>query len=920
MSERLRRVAVLKLTEDLHALNGAEFEQVGHHLVSTLEGKLLIHRGLNASAKPVGYTVDTFDGSRTIVAEYSTEVNYFSDPYTKIRTDAAHARGQAADLIKLYLLSNQDCPESHWEDAGNAAKAAVAATGAGKTNATTVTVELFDARRVAETIYDQVVAKTVLYGVFVEFLPSLEAVWRDFQFACNLPPIPSDYVGDQKREDGLMAALLSDPVVVVHGISGIGKSYLIRNVVSHLQADYENILWLTGDDLGRSPSFSAVRVERLGTAFNLTGQFNATKTLLVVDSWEEQLARNRFVELEPGLASGSRLLVSSQLAPGNGVRRFPIVDTDHECATQILTWALPVEAVDSRAADTIVQLSGGHPLLMSIIRDMIANGDTTMRDVALSAQEWTNFEDDREHRILERVLGAHAVSVQGELVAIKWLGTKTLDNELAKQLIGFEGVRKLRKRSLLHDHGFGLLRMHDLVSLCLRNWQGIPDEETLRESFLGFFADRLEIADFHFQRALHTCSEKIVILCGNGSAVPDMPHYLYLLLDLFKKDIRLVSELSDKDLRDCTDDRVALQCIFEAREVWRHMNPGDRHAVELDEMTVAQVQALQDLSLTDLTKHVLFHHQGKAYRRLKRELDAVQSFKKALELCPEAMHTHLQLARHTKDDEKAAHLRAIIKAYNDKPESVAITVVLEAVVQTARSDISSVMEQNDFLKFAVDVICASQAEGYGQPFEALGSVSRMLWYRTPDALVTLAGRLSLPPDDSLARIDPKTVFGVAETMKNVAKALREQKHETKSNEWMRLAEPYYNRITTQNGFQATMVSEYWVLRGDAPRALSILSGVQNTPKERNAHYYHRRAQAHSLNGDEPLALADIDRALGGAEDRYLAAFLDCKAEILLKAGDRPAAKATWQEALRHCDNGKFRDKIQANLDSAVEVP
>ncbi len=908
-NERLRRVAVQKLAGDLASLNATEFEIVGHMLVSAIEGRPLLHRGLNSNAQPVGYTVDTFDGERQVVAEYSTEGGYFSTPFTKIENDAKHACSQVAAMQRLYLLSNEGCPNSRWEAAIHAAEEAC--------KPRTIQIEVYDLLRVARLIYDQVIAKTTLYEGFAYLLPSLAAVWRDYSFAYNRPSPPSDYVIDADRENSFLRAVQSESVVVVYGISGIGKSYLLRSALQKLDG-FENVVWLSGDDIPETAgSFASVTVSRLGMSFNLAGQFNNTRTLLVVDGWDEAIDRSRFGELQPGFERGSQIVVSSQLAPMPTVHGFPLTDTNPTCAKEILTLGLnDLTPEDSQAVDVIVERAGGHPLLMAIIRGLVAHGDAPMQEVASDSANWPAYEDlQTQSMILDRLFQSHAGSVRDELAAAKWMDSKLLDGELAVSMFGRHGLAKLRRRSLVTDDSFGLLRLHDTVVLCLRRWTHEADAHSLGERFLRFFQQRLDVADYHFQRALHTSATRVASLVKANRTQPDLLHYLYLLLDLPERDTSVVRDLAQADLGDYGADRTAIECIFEAREVWRHLHLGGDDQGQLDRVTVDQVAALDRLQLPELTKHSLLHHQGKAHRRLGQEEEARTALQKALQICPSAPHTRLQLSRLTEGAEQAEHLRVILEQFSSDPDSVAITVVLAAIeVAGTLRDMKVIMPVETLLQLSLEAIAMAQCEGYGQPFTTLAAVSRSLWYSNSDALLDVARTLALPAPRLL---DSKTAFGVAETMKNIGKALLESGDAAKAKQWLEQAEAYYELVDTSRAFCATMAGEYWILREDGERALSILDGIDEA--SRNAFFRHRCAQAYALTGDFSSALKDIDLALDMTQRKYRAAYLDCKAGILERSGQISDARECWQEALDCCDNEKFRQTISERIERTDEV-
>ena len=119
--EHIKKRIVKSLIEEILCLDPIELELVGHNIVSIIECKRMIHHGINKDYKPSGYTVDSFTDDSTIVAEYSTEKDYFVDStpnasptYGKIFNDITHAisHNKLRKPNKIYLISNQEEPPS----------------------------------------------------------------------------------------------------------------------------------------------------------------------------------------------------------------------------------------------------------------------------------------------------------------------------------------------------------------------------------------------------------------------------------------------------------------------------------------------------------------------------------------------------------------------------------------------------------------------------------------------------------------------------------------------------------------------------------------------------------------------------------------------------------------------------------------
>ena len=247
--QKMKQAAVKSLERDVANLDASDLEILGHRIVELLEEKQLIHRGLNRDGKPVGYTVDTFSGDRTVIAEYSTEQGYFEKDYHKLRQDCQHARQKAPSNKKLYLISNQPCDNSAWPTVSEAIVEEVGDE---------LAYEPFDARRLATVIYDQVLAKNNLVEYFADSLPSLWTAWTEHVVSNSAPETPRDFIHDEARANVIVDATRDHVRVAVQGISGTGKTYSVIEYVKEHSVEYRNTVWIGGEELAGVGNFAAV--------------------------------------------------------------------------------------------------------------------------------------------------------------------------------------------------------------------------------------------------------------------------------------------------------------------------------------------------------------------------------------------------------------------------------------------------------------------------------------------------------------------------------------------------------------------------------------------------------------------------------------------------------------------------------------
>ncbi len=903
----IQRQFVATLTSEIGMLDAVLFEKLCHHLICAIEkDQSLIYRGSNFDGKPVGYTVDSFSFGGKLTGEYSTDKAYFKSPYTKPAHDTNHALGRASGPIeKLYLLSNQVCPNGHFPDVEAAVKNA-------DPDCRICEPIIFDARKIAEEIVRLIPEKSLLADVVFECLPQSKNLYLYYEYSHAMPGVPYDYIFDE-REDSLIDKIKNNPITVITGISGIGKSYLARSVAEKLEG-FDNRLWLFQDDMDKNVQFQSFPVKRLAASLNIANLFNKTKTLLIIDGWNQRLDLQLFSELKAGFEIGSKIVITSQIRPQPELGLFSVNSTPERLAYKILTRDVSTPASSEEHVQTIIKTSGGHPLLMSIVNGMLRHGEGDFKALSEDSAFWPQYEDSDnvELCILQRILPK--AGIEGELAIFKWLDLQSVDKELAKTLCGIGPLQKLINRNFFQEERNEILYFHDLIFAFLRSSALSGEDPT--EKFLSFFSSHLNVADYHFQRSVQMASTRIRELCENQKTVPDLVHYLYLLAKNNKLNPEKVLQLCKYDLRIHPNDRIAIECILEAREVIRYCSS---YPVEIDKNfdcdTIAQIDSmLPNIPESETLRHVLLHHKGKALKRQGRSTEALEAFNQAY-VTDNAPETALQLARlHTDKDVKRMLYMDIMQRFIANPAGIAITVVLAAFSEGASRLSAEDLEDPTLQDAFILAIQMSNAEGFLQTFQAIDGFGGRLWYTHPEVLIKIEISLQLPGQQKLGEQDK---FTIAQALKTIAKAHNETGSSQKAEAFLSRASEYYEALsTTKKEFYLTHIAEFWLLKNMPEEAIKLLSGfLSEGKKDCQPHFYHRYAQALFQVGELEEALSQIEIALSlNKNQRFQSAFLETRANIFMSMKRLEEARSSLGEAIMLTE-GKYKQQLCKKLAS-----
>ena len=310
----------------------------------------------------------------------------------------------------------------------------------------------------------------------------------------------------------------------------------------------------------------------------------------------------------------------------------------------------------------------------------------------------------------------------------------------------------------------------------------------------------------------------------------------------------------------------------------------------------------------------LLHHRGKLLYWSHESEAASRDFDECLKLDAGAYFCDLQLARikaKAKDEGCRAHVEKILSCFEEDEESVAITIVLAAFSELEKR-INAPL-QKKWLNEKIDIfrtaIRLATAEGFSQPYRTLGGLGRQIYYEHPKVLIQLSDVVSFPPADEATG---RECFEIAECLKSVGKACVEEIGDQFSLvRWLERALEYYARNQAPKCFQLTMLAECLIRLGRFSDALIELDRCEEGARE--AHWWHRRAQALLGLTQQHDAIAAINKALElNQNDRYVSAFLQVRAKIEAALG-LPQSIVTMKEAIGMADSPKFRDALERDL-------
>lgn len=901
IDQRSQQIAVMRLIPEVEALSPADLETVSVCLLRAIEGRDFIHRGLNEEGRPTKATVDAFNDEGDVTLEVGSEKGYFSDPFEKVSNDVRHAIRLRPDTQQIYLCSSRALRNS--DEPGVQKAASDAANGC--------KVTVYCQRRLAEKIYEYSITKDTLWEALEFFFPSLRELREVHALTHSHPSVPAEAVGRDDLVVKLAEVLQRVGIVYIHGMSGMGKTWVARQLIGTVNDKYDSILWLDPGEFDDHSDLKGIRIARFGQSLNLMHRLTDAHCLLVIDDLRTGL-QGLLTQIS---GTNSHCIVTSQLAPDTVVpdgSTCLLPSLGRESINSVLR---PGNILDEQIVETIWRKTGGHPLSLAIIRDTATAEGVSYQHIAREIDTLPDWEDAATAvTIIDRVLSRHSASVARELGVLKWLGSRQIDPRLLLAMGTLQSVGKLRRRSFVTESVSGLLTLHDILLTCLSHYAPEPGGTDPAQSFWKYFEDNWWTAPYHFRRSVQLHADKFTHWRTEHDATPCIQEYVGLLAENSGAiESARLAVLLDLDFAPFANNDVALFCLVEAHEFACRQIHGDERVVPA-ELAIEKIDAIIDGLQDGQTCANLHHHRGKFLRYAKRYPEMEQAFETALSMDPTAYQAHLQLARiavrKKQWDNARAHIEAILEAYINDDLSVAITLVLDVFAMLGHQDLRPLLTKyiaNDPILLRKALTFAG-VQGYSQPFATVARLSKQLYYSAPALVSELSQHFDVPAPGIL---QPDEAFQIAEFLKGKAKAEAETHSEEVSVKQWGLIVDYYQAADVSQAYQKQMYAECLNGMGRFAESIAILE----TENLANATHWFRHRYAEALLGVGRLeeALTQILLAIDGLSGlQYRSTYLNVKARIWRRRG-MLIALDTLRDAIDVCDNEKYRSRLSSTL-------
>ena len=619
--------------------------------------------------------------------------------------------------------------------------------------------------------------------------------------------------------------------------------------VHYKAKEFQNYIWIAGDDWQADTSLSSIQRTRGGIPVNVVGLFNKLKTILVIDSLERDVNENDFAELSEGFEKGGRVIITSQIKSSvNFSMAMP--DLSDAVAIKILG-----EKNTEGIVGKVVNKCKGFPIMLSAIRNIVlyegVDKNELYSEVLTNPEELVTTDGVSLFRIILSKLSSQTHEMLKKLVNT---GTAIYDIGFVRFYCGVLPCNALQKLSILITTNTpGVVKIHDLICSAMMERD---ESDKAVEALAKYIDGRKGEMTPSILREIYLMRHKIATYKKNNLE-NDWLTYALLQIEGNEKDEIIEKIYAQKFKPDM--DLAMVKCLIEAKELRGYHVKQREEAEEYFDKLVQEYESYLEIVQDVDIRAELLHHLGKTYRRRNKFEESFNCFKSLLEIKPSWHATYgqivtlgtMKVSSEIKDEAEKC-MRRLLEDMLEDAEHVPLRVSLATIarMRSYRTITNEIVNTAERVEKICQIVASAALEDIGQFFEGFVSVTSVFAYHYSGCCLALAESVPDMIMVSPQMIEKRQWINACEALTNIVlyneKNINNQLFDIlidKAIEFGR-AQLTQNRIST---YDARAIAKAYITSGDGKMALEVINSI---PEEKKDHWIlYRQAEAENMIGE-----------------------------------------------------------------------
>ncbi|ELC8349352.1 hypothetical protein QYB82_000144 [Clostridium perfringens] len=460
----------------------------------------------------------------------------------------------------------------------------------------------------------------------------------------GIPKVNNEYVERVELEKELVDKINRYNILQVYGMSGIGKTELVKKGIKYLANNYDKIYWLSCN-LDSNIELDNIHTIS-GAKINILDKIKSSKVLIVLDNIKNDIKRLATIFNENNYNYSKLILISQEKSLEKSIEKLQVSFMKKEEVNEIFS-------EEEFQQPSFLKLIGEieyHPMMLQILKQYLLDEDN-----GVNAEDFKGISDlvelqdsdiSQSSRICNKIINDYYIKEKEVCLLLANLNSNLIEETFLKKLI-VPKIGELTRRAFL-EYNDNYYYLHDIV---LNSIKTISSNEeckiVFKEKQIEYFEAQLEQREISFYRFVAYNNKYMIWLYEHtDSTYLKILIYNFYMMFFNNKNSSIHIEnikklLENIEIRKYYEIKLyieMLECIIQDREY----EPSRSEKLENSIMELKKLLGkVDDTNCSYLIKH----HIGKLYNWNRKYDESIPIFLEIIKNKPDEYTTYLQLLR-----------------------------------------------------------------------------------------------------------------------------------------------------------------------------------------------------------------------------------------------------------------------------------
>lgn len=321
-----------------------------------------------------------------------------------------------------------------------------------------------------------------------------------YQLLEDIPNVDEEYI-ERSYTNDILNDLKNRNIIQIYGISGIGKTELVKSVINKMD-EYDKFYWISCDDSNNKIDLSRVN-NVYGKYINILDKIKTAKIIIVLDNYNAEL-KNICNEFNKCNINDSKLIVTSKSKTTcKNIFSFLIDYMSYDEAKGIFDY----EMLKSEELRSFLKQIDKHPMTLQILKNYLnpENG-ITFDDIKNRISDIVNMDDSEitsSTKICEKIIGLSYSKNPKVYKFLSLCDSNILESNFLKKIMFTEIPDLIRKNFIKYEDKF--YYMHSIIkdsikAIAKKEEFKITELKDYIYKLLKYLEEKIEFKDLSFYR------------------------------------------------------------------------------------------------------------------------------------------------------------------------------------------------------------------------------------------------------------------------------------------------------------------------------------------------------------------------------------------------------------------------------------